>query len=671
MDNDVINLAKAIRQKESGGNFNAVGDAGTSKGGYQWQPNTWKEHSKKILGKENAEMTPDNQNAVAYGMIKTWKDKGLNPAQIAAKWNSGQSEGWENKIGTTTINGQKIKYNVPEYVKEVTSIYQTLKQQTTKPEIVPTASEISDQASADKYGATFGAKIGEGAFSAAAKTVGNVPRSAFNFAKGALDIINPVSTINKIKEIVSGTKEVGIGNVLKEVPKTAYESLVPEAARSLIKGDTEEAQRAVTNDPFGQIAPFLFLAKGGAKVADRIATKSDMAKFAEKPFGRDIPKPSTKFDTALETGMKKTSELVTKPAGFVAEKVGGGIASATRAGIAQVTGLNKETVPQIIKKPEAFTKKSMAETDRSSLGRQVQSELGKLAEEKSATGKSYEPIKAMKTKVKVDSNFLDDTITETTGLKIKKGQLVADTTSKIRDVGDVRALQKVYDLWGKAFKKGELTTNEYLNLREDLAKAARFEKDIGVRKEVQILSGKIRAKLNQAYRPQIEGLEKLDATMSEQIAQYKELARGLVDKEGNITDAGMAKIANLSKNKPNLAVQLERIVPGITEQVKNLQAIVDIERASGIKVGTYTKGAIVGGGLAFGGPIQAVINLILTSPQMAVPILRQYGLLKNSTAVKAVMQALKEGGHKLNNPTELAPYLNKDVKKVIPSSFGK
>ena len=129
MDRDVINLAKSIRQKESGGDFNKTCDAGTSKGGYQWQPGTWKEHAKKALGDENAEMTPDNQNAVAYTIIKSWKDKGLNPAQIAAKWNSGSETGWENKVGINVINGQRIKYNVPKYVKEVTDTYQQLKQQ--------------------------------------------------------------------------------------------------------------------------------------------------------------------------------------------------------------------------------------------------------------------------------------------------------------------------------------------------------------------------------------------------------------------------------------------------------------------------------------------------------------------------------------------------------------
>lgn len=123
MDNDVINLAKAIRQTESGGDFNAKGASGES-GAYQWTAPTWKAHAGTVLGNPNAEMTPSNQNAVAYKMLKTWKDQGLNPAQIAAKWNSGSEVGWENKRGT---NSYGVQYDVPRYVKSVTDAYQQVK----------------------------------------------------------------------------------------------------------------------------------------------------------------------------------------------------------------------------------------------------------------------------------------------------------------------------------------------------------------------------------------------------------------------------------------------------------------------------------------------------------------------------------------------------------------
>lgn len=130
-DPDVIALTKAIFQHESGGDYNAVGDAGTSHGAGQWQPATWKGEAKDILGDENAPMSKDNQRAVAQASIAKDKAAGLNPAQIAAKWNSGSPDGWENKIGTTTINGQQIKYNVPQYVKSVTDLYQQYKGQGT------------------------------------------------------------------------------------------------------------------------------------------------------------------------------------------------------------------------------------------------------------------------------------------------------------------------------------------------------------------------------------------------------------------------------------------------------------------------------------------------------------------------------------------------------------
>jgi len=112
MDQDVVNLAKAVRQKESNNNFEAVGDNGTSRGAYQWQPATWKEHSTKTFGKE-VEMTPENQNAVAYTIMKSWKDQGLNPAQIAAKWNSGKADGWETNVGRKKINGKWIVNGKP------------------------------------------------------------------------------------------------------------------------------------------------------------------------------------------------------------------------------------------------------------------------------------------------------------------------------------------------------------------------------------------------------------------------------------------------------------------------------------------------------------------------------------------------------------------------------
>ncbi len=138
MDEDAVNLAKAIRQTESGGDFNAKGKSGES-GAYQWTPETWKAHAKEALGDENAQMTPENQNAVAYTIIKKRKDAGLNAAQIAAEWNSGSSTDWENKVGTNKFG---VHYDVPQYVKSVTDTYHQYKSGQVNPTISPNSSSV-------------------------------------------------------------------------------------------------------------------------------------------------------------------------------------------------------------------------------------------------------------------------------------------------------------------------------------------------------------------------------------------------------------------------------------------------------------------------------------------------------------------------------------------------
>ena len=65
MGNDLktqsIKLAAAIKQVESGGNYDAKGASGES-GAYQFMPATWKSWAEKHLGDPNAPLTPANQN---------------------------------------------------------------------------------------------------------------------------------------------------------------------------------------------------------------------------------------------------------------------------------------------------------------------------------------------------------------------------------------------------------------------------------------------------------------------------------------------------------------------------------------------------------------------------------------------------------------------------------
>lgn len=130
LDPTIKNLASAIKKQESGGNkdpYNAKGASGEH-GAYQFMPNTWKAWAGTHLGDANAPMTMENQNKVAYNQIKSWKDKGYNPAQIAAAWNAGEGslkeDKWKTNVGTNSLG---VKYDTPSYVKNVSKYYQERK----------------------------------------------------------------------------------------------------------------------------------------------------------------------------------------------------------------------------------------------------------------------------------------------------------------------------------------------------------------------------------------------------------------------------------------------------------------------------------------------------------------------------------------------------------------
>lgn len=126
LDQDAVNLAKAIRQTESGGNFTAKGKSGEY-GAYQFTEPTWNSYSKKhgVNAPLNT-ASPQQQNEVAYRQIKEWKDQGYNPGQIASMWNSGKPDAYLDPEYTGT-NKHGVRYDVPAYAKSVATAYHTIK----------------------------------------------------------------------------------------------------------------------------------------------------------------------------------------------------------------------------------------------------------------------------------------------------------------------------------------------------------------------------------------------------------------------------------------------------------------------------------------------------------------------------------------------------------------
>lgn len=129
LDPQVVSLAKAIRQAESG-NRAVLPQEGAGVGGasrYQYTHDTWKGVAQKYLGDANAPLTSTNENKASYLRIKEWKDAGYNVGQIASMWNAGEgrpnayAENWRG------VNKHGVAYDTPAYARKVASAYQQFK----------------------------------------------------------------------------------------------------------------------------------------------------------------------------------------------------------------------------------------------------------------------------------------------------------------------------------------------------------------------------------------------------------------------------------------------------------------------------------------------------------------------------------------------------------------
>jgi hypothetical protein len=494
----------------------------------------------------------------------------------------------------------------------------------------------SSQAPTSDTGAPFPAVPNENPATAALKTAGNLPSSALNFVKGAIDTVNPISTLGRLAQIPGVISDIfkqgnSAGTVAKNVPEGAYEATVPKFGRQLIAGDTTGAQKTVTEDPVGSIAPIFLAGRGVAgKLGYGDAIDSTVSKVGQT--GANI----------VTAPIRVASDIVRKTAGF---------------GARQATGLDTSTIGEITRNPEAFTREARASIDRSTLADEVKSGLDERIASKAETGKGYEPVRNLVATdeagnvtphtVSVDPNWLDRTIRNVTGLGIRGGRILAKGSSSIREARDINAIQQTYNLWRPIFAKGKLSTNEFLNFREDLSKLAGYDREVSKSGALENLSSIVRGKFNSVYRKQVPGLENLDESFAKQAKDLKVLRKGIIDKDGKLIPAAINRIANAANKGKDLELQrLEQIIPGISKKIRVLKAIEDIEKASENKVGTYARGILAGGSLITLN-IPGIIATILSQPEVAVPLLRQYGFAK--PVVAPVLAALKSAGNKVNN----------------------
>jgi hypothetical protein len=141
----------------------------------------------------------------------------------------------------------------------------------------------------------------------------NLLPSALNFGTGIVDFLNPVANVKKIGEGVKAMDQVAgsreealrtgnptLGDVAKELPSAAWQTLMPEFVQKLFSGDIEGARQKLIEDPVGQLAPLY----GGYKLGE-----SALAKVTPKP----VPPAGTPPSGTPPSGVVPTVTAAVKP----------------------------------------------------------------------------------------------------------------------------------------------------------------------------------------------------------------------------------------------------------------------------------------------------------------------------------------------------------------------
>ncbi len=305
------------------------------------------------------------------------------------------------------------------------------------------------------------------------------------------------------------------------------------------------------------------------------------------------------------------------------------IESTAKYGISQASGLGRGTIDTAIQRGGELKQAIASGLDRGQVANEVKGAIDTRLNNLSNLGKEYEPIRQSGAVASLgDRNIVKEVLAKH-GIGLSdEGKLILTSESKPLKQGDITAIEKFYEQYGK---EKSLSANAFLNAREDLAtnfarydsNASGFSKTFG--KEA-------RAKYNEVLRPQFQGLKELDNAIAPEISELKQIKKDYLNKDGSFKDNAITKIANLTNaGRESILARLEAIVPGITDKITLLKAVEDIAKASENKTGTYLRPFLgLGGGFAAGGVPGAVAGAVLTNPKVAIELLVAYGKLKGT-----------------------------------------
>lgn len=651
LDPQLVTLAKAIRQTESAGNFQAQGKSGEY-GGYQFMPTTWEATAPKFgVNVPLQQATPQQQNEVAYKQLAEWKQEhpDWNIGNFASAWNAGPGKPNAYLEGNVGTNSQGVSYDTPTYAKNVATAYQQFKSQAqTYPDPTAPLTTMGTTPESPSVGGFL-----KNAVQSGANLIGGIGEA----------VLHPIQTVQNVGgAAVGGLQELG-GQTNENTAK--FDNLASYFKNRY--GGVDNVLHTAYTDPIGLAADISTVLGGAGAVVGAAGKVADVGEasrlaaagragvdFVAGPDGivRSTAGVSNPIvDAAKTTGsvLNRASELTNPltPVIAGAGKLLGRGADAVSGVAGGLTGVPGKMLQDIYRNPADYTPQDIANITRSTVSHEVESALKDKIESLDETGSGYNPIREAATQIKVADNFLENQLRTEAGVDVVDGRIVAKGSSSIRDAKDVAAVQQLFNTWKPEFQKGTLTSEEFLNFRQDLSKVAKFDREFSASKPVEGVAAKIRQNLNTEYRKQVSGLDKLDEDFAAQKTSLDELRKGFIDKDGNLLESATNKIANsLGKGKDAQLARLEEIIPGITRRIEVMRTIEAIRKASETNGGFL--GKLVEGGSFVTGISTANIPLIagaistaiVASPQVAIPLLRVFA--GNKALISTVVAQLSK-----------------------------
>lgn len=568
LDPTALNLARAIRQVESGDNPNAKGASGEFGVG-QWMPGNF-EAAATSYGLDPNDKSEANQDHVMYNQIEDQVKQGKTQSQIASWWNSGNYD----PTGNVGVNKEGVAYNTPAYVAKVQKAYESqINQPSSSTYPPPTTPGQSQPQTTQTNGYTppapppatttspAGTASNGGVLSDLSQ--GNIGGAAVNAAKEAGNFLFPIAG-DLYNDVTGKNTKTG----LQQVGDAALSAL------PFIPGLGEVGEGLVGATKAGEL-----LGETGSRVAGQALAGGALG------YGADVA-------SNLSSG--KTDASVFKPG---IGTVGGGL-------IGGAIGAAGKIVPKLLSKTSGVPEQAfetMAERPDA-----VVNAIKAGATNEQALGVAQGAVKNLRTTLTQNwQSSVKNIVDEFSGQRVNLGNL----SKKLATVSDEFGIELPQNIKNVSAKEGiDLLTQ--VNERLNSGSAAISPKGAVLRDTKDALANTLKTSFG-GKGGSFDTLYKDYSTRSQVLNDAKSIVGGLKRTNPIQTKTLQNRMKNLFND----------------DNGGYLKAVKDLEDATGIDILSHAsaskfapKGLHLGKGLKYEGPLGNLIDIIsypLSSPRLA------------------------------------------------------